>query len=80
MHNIKRHWDAENRCIYCKTEIKVIKSEHFGRLHYKTARCEKCNRKLSIQVPFNGSGHDTYKTITDLEKRLIKTKDIKWPY
>lgn len=74
MRTIRRHWDVDDKCIYCKKEIKIVlESEHDVKFHYKVAKCGECGRKLSIRVPFSGSDHDPYKTTKDLEKRLSKT-------
>jgi len=73
MHTIKRQWDIDDKCSYCKKQTKIVlKTEHDVRFTYKGTKCNNCGKKLSIKVPFDSSGHDSYENTKDLEKRLAK--------
>jgi len=55
-------------CGYCRTDVSQIKweSEFYLDIHYKTMTCPECNKKQSVKVSYEGSGHDNW----NLEKRL----------
>ncbi len=72
-HHVICQEDQLKVCPYCgKTpDIKKFKSSFDGsNSHYKDMLCS-CGKRISIKVPFAGSGHDSWnKKIKDLDKRI----------
>lgn len=80
--------DSKHTCIYCGTQIKKDwQSEFVEKIHYKSTVCT-CGKKISITVPWEGSGHDSWSPnvclkeqknvckIHDLEDKITSTKRI----
>jgi hypothetical protein len=65
-------------CMYCGTNLDNFewKSEFIGTIHYKTTEC-KCKTKITIHVPFMGSGHDHWEGKKNPFNKKIKTQKNK---
>ncbi len=60
-HHLIRESHLVHQCPYCTTKVSDEWCSHvYGEKHYKEQRCKKCERKLTITVDFDGSGHDTW--------------------
>lgn len=66
-HHIIQESDQKNICPYCGNKHLKWKSKFDGTSHYKEHVCS-CGRKVTIKVPFMGSGHDSWSK--DLDKRV----------
>ena len=64
-----REEDQERTCPYCGID-KVLKwSNTFeGKSLYKVHKCGGCGRKVTVKMPFMGSGDDSWGK--DLDKRV----------
>ncbi len=61
MHHIIRESDLKHACPYCgrSTQTRKWESSFDSNKHYKVLEC-MCGRKVSIRMPFSGSGHDDW--------------------
>ena len=66
VHQMIRENDQKHACPYCGKKADW-KSRFDNNKHYKEFLCN-CGRRVSIKMPFAGSGHDSWSK--NLDKRI----------
>ena len=74
VHHLMQEDEQKHICAYCgkRANPKKWKSRFDGDAHYKELKCT-CGRKVTIRVPFMGSGDDSWSM--DLDKRVKEAEE-----
>jgi uncharacterized CHY-type Zn-finger protein len=76
LHHLINEINQIIECFYCNNDLtkhswaSAIDQDH----HYKETICDKCGRKLSVKVNFQGSGHDCWDHNCDFSKKIGASK------